>query len=127
MHEEFYAKSLEYINDYDAFIDQIEREKFPHLINTKIERVLEVKPSNHFGEAFKRLQSLFFMLRENDDVFDVFCKNAYRIRYHTNGTFPETLLNFLFNDLTSFHASSRLAIVIEQIIKKEVEISDTPE
>jgi hypothetical protein len=23
----------------------------------------------HFGEAFKRLQSLFFMLRENEDVF----------------------------------------------------------
>jgi len=36
---------------------------------TRIERILETKPSNHFGEAFKRIQSLFFMLRENEDVF----------------------------------------------------------
>ena len=44
-----------------------------------------------------------------------------------NGTFPETLLNYLFNDLTSCHSSLRLSVVIDEIIKKEVEISDTPE
>lgn len=57
----------------------------------------------------------------------MFCKNAYRIRYHTNGTFPETLLNFIFNDITSCHPSSRLSVVILEIVKKEVEISDSPE
>ena len=94
---------------------------------SRTERILETKPQQHFGDAYKRLQTLFFMLRENEDVFEVFCKNAYRIRYHTNGTFPETLLNFLFNDLTSCHASSRLTVVIKEIIEKEVEISDSPE
>jgi ribosomal protein L20A (L18A) len=67
------------------------------------------------------------MLRENEDVFDVFCKNAYRIRYKTNGTFPEALTNFLFNDLTAYHTSHRLSIVIKEVVKKEVEISDTPD
>jgi hypothetical protein len=92
-----------------------------------VERILEAQPQNHFGDAFKRIQALFFMLRENEDVFDVFCKNFYRIRYHTNGTFAETLLNYLFNDFTSYHTSHRISIVIKEIVKKEVEISDTPE
>jgi hypothetical protein len=111
------------VNEQEQFHESIEKYSY----STKIERILVSNPQSHFGEAFKRLQSLFFMLRENEDVFDVFCKNAYRIRYHTNGTFPETLLNYLFNDLTSCHASSRLSVVIREIIKKEVEISDTPE
>ena len=89
--------------------------------------MLETKPSNHFGEAFKRIQSLFFMLRENEDVFQVFCKNAYRIRYNTNGTFPETLLNYLYNDLTTCNTNSRLTVVVKEIIKREVEISDSPD
>jgi hypothetical protein len=105
----------------------VEKDKHPNLVVSKTERILESKPAIHFGEAFKRIQSLFFMLRENEDVFEVFCKNAYRIRYHTNGTFPEALLNFLFNDLTSYHSSHRLSIIIEEIIKKEVEISDSPD
>ena len=33
------------------------------------EYLLDLKPQSHFGEAFKRLQSLFFMLRDNEDVF----------------------------------------------------------
>jgi hypothetical protein len=67
------------------------------------------------------------MLRENEDVFDVFCKNAYRIRYHTNGSFPECLTNYLFNDLTAQNSSNRLSIVIQQIVKKEVDIADAPD
>ena len=67
------------------------------------------------------------MLRESEDVFQVFCNNAYRIRYHTNGTFPETLLNYLFSDLVSCHHSSRLSVVLKEIIQKEVEISDSPD
>ena len=67
------------------------------------------------------------MIRENEDVFKVFCENAYRIRHHANGTFPETLVNFLFNDLTRTQMSGRLGIVMREIIAKEVEISDTPE
>jgi hypothetical protein len=33
----------------------------------------------------------------------------------------------MFTDLTQYHASSRLSIVIKEIIKKEVEISDSPD
>ena len=106
------------------FLQSIDKEKYPL---TKIERKLEIKPSSHFGEAYKRLQGLFFMLRENEDVFQVFCKNSYRIRYQQFGTFHETLLNYIFNDLTSSHASSRLSVVIKEVIKKEIEISDSPD
>lgn len=67
---------------------------------TKIERILETKPQIHFGEAFKRIQSLLFMLRENEDVFQVFCKNLHKLKQEGYGTFPETVANFLFNDLT---------------------------
>ena len=67
------------------------------------------------------------MLRENEDVFDVFCKNFYHLRYNTNGTFPEALLNYIFNDLTSYHASHRLSIFIQEVVKKEVEIYDSPD
>lgn len=67
------------------------------------------------------------MLRENEDVFDAFCRNAFRIRHHANGTFPETLINFLFLDLGKGQMYNRLARVIREIIRKEVEISDTPD
>lgn len=40
------------------------------------------------------------MLRENEDVFQVFSQNLYRIRHEVNGTLSETIVNFLFNDLT---------------------------
>lgn len=40
------------------------------------------------------------MLRENEDVFQVFTKNLYRIRHEVNGSLAETLVNFVFNDLT---------------------------
>jgi hypothetical protein len=83
---------------------------------TRTIRKLETKPSNHFGEAYKRLQSLFLMFRENSDVFDIFCKNAYRIRCHPNGTFAETILNYMFSDLTSCHSNQRVAIVIKELI-----------
>jgi hypothetical protein len=33
----------------------------------------------------------------------------------------------MFADLTQYHSSSRLSIVIKEIIKKEVEISDSPD
>jgi hypothetical protein len=94
-------------------LQEIEKDRYPNLVQTKIERVLELQSSSHFGDAFKRIQALFFMLRENEDVFDVFCKNAFRIRYHTNGSFPESLINYLFNDLTAQNSSNRLSLVIQ--------------
>lgn len=68
------------------------------------------------------------MLRENDDVFQVFCSNLYRLGYEANGTFPETVANFLINDLTLTSGSTtRFSVVMRSIIKKEVEIADTPD
>lgn len=127
LHEEFYKSALKFSNEQDAFQESIEREKNPQMPSSKVERVLDVKPAGHFGEAHKRLQSLFFMLQENQDVFDVFKDNAFKIRYQTNGTFPETMMNYLFNDHTSLNSTSRLSIVIKQIIKNEVGYSGSPD
>lgn len=81
LHIDYYEKALNLANEQDMFNECIERDRQPFYSPTRIERSLSVKPEEHFGEAFKRLQSLFFMLRENEDVFQVFYKNAYRIRY----------------------------------------------
>ena len=95
---------------------------------TKIERVLETKPQTHFGEAFKRIQSLLFMLRENEDVYEVFKKNLYKIRHEINGSLAETLTNFMFNDLThSQGLNKRFVVVMREIIKREVELAETPD
>jgi hypothetical protein len=64
-----------------------------------IESVLVTKPQNHFGEAAKKLQGLLFMLRENQEVFEIFCKYAHNFKYCGNYNFPHTLVNFIFNDL----------------------------
>jgi hypothetical protein len=69
-------------------------------INNGVKQILETKPSNHFGEASKKLQSLFFMLRDNSDVFNLFCAKAHTFNYITDTKFTETLVNFLFRDLT---------------------------
>lgn len=69
LHEEYYKKALSLCNAQEAFMDSLYKEKFPGSANTRVERVLETRPSSHFGDAFKRLQSLFFMLRDNEDVF----------------------------------------------------------
>ena len=57
------------MNEQETFIHSIENEKTPKQAVTKVVRVLETQPKTHFGDAEKRLQSLLFMLRENEDVF----------------------------------------------------------
>jgi hypothetical protein len=118
---------LKFANEQEVFQESIDREKNPIFPSSIVQRVLDVKPQGHFGEAHKRLQSLFFMLQESQDVFEVFKKNAYKIRYQTNGTFPETMMNFLFNDITSLHSNSRLCQVVKHIIKTEIEYSGHPD
>lgn len=68
------------------------------------------------------------MLRENEDVFEVFTKNLYRIRHEVNGSLAETLVNFVFNDLTHTQGlNRRFIVVMREIIKKEVELCETPD
>lgn len=69
LHEEFYKKVLAVSNEKEGFLDSMNREKVSGSSSNKEDKVLDTKPQSHFGEAFKRLQSLFFMLRENEDVF----------------------------------------------------------
>lgn len=127
-HLDYYKQVLSYLNDHESFIQSIENEKTSKQPVIGVKRVLETKPKTHFGEADSRLQSLLFMLRENEDVFSVFCSNLYRIGYEANGTFPETIVNFLFNDLVhTKNNSSRFQVVLRSIIGKEVEIADTPD
>lgn len=68
------------------------------------------------------------MLRENEDVFEIFTKNMYKIRHEVNGSLAETLVNFVFNDLTHTQgANRRLVVVLKEIIRKEVELAETPD
>jgi|LauGreDrversion4_2_1035121.scaffolds.fasta_scaffold49436_1 hypothetical protein len=62
---DYYVKLLQHMNGTEAFNNMVEKDRYPNLVLTNHERVLESTPSNHFGDAFKRIQSLFFMLREN--------------------------------------------------------------
>eukprot|EP00347_Sterkiella_histriomuscorum_P018883 403343810 len=127
-HIDYYKQQLSYMNEHDMFLQSIQHDQFPHIPMTKIERVLETKPQTHFGEAFKRIQSLLFMLRENEDVYEVFKKNLYKIRHEINGSLAETLTNFMFNDLThSQGLNKRFVVVMREIIKREVELAETPD
>ena len=40
------------------------------------------------------------MVRDNEDVFKQFCKHAKNFYYDLNDTFVETMINFMFRDLT---------------------------
>ncbi|CDW79851.1 rab5 gdp gtp exchange factor [Stylonychia lemnae] len=130
-HQEYYKQQLAFISEHNIFNQSIEKDELVHLPKstlTKTERTLEVKPQVQFGEAFKRIQSLLFMLRENEDVFQVFSQNLYKLSNNLNGSIPETLVNFLFNDLTySQGLNARFMIIMRLIIKKEVEIAESPD
>ncbi len=60
------------------------------------------------------------MLRENDDVFKLFCKEARNFYYELNDGFDESLVNFLFRDLTLCKSDKKLAKLIKEVVKSEV-------
>ena len=68
------------------------------------------------------------MIRDNEDVFNLFCKNAkdFKYEYDLNDGFVETMVNFMFRDLTQCKGDKKLAVLIREIIKSEVEESDSP-
>ena len=68
------------------------------------------------------------MLRENEDVFQVFSQNVHKLKYENCSSFAETLVSFLFNDMTQSQTSnSRFIIVMKAIIKNEVEQAESPD
>lgn len=68
------------------------------------------------------------MLRENEDVFQVFTKNVYRIRQVSSGSFAETLVNFLFNDLTNTQIlNRRFLVAMREIIRCDVQLANSPD
>lgn len=114
------------MTDYDYFQSQVKSQSASYIETERKDRVLEDKPNNHFGEATSKIQSLLFMLRENDDVFKLFCKEARNFYYELNEGFDETLVNFLFRDLTLCKSDKKLSLVIREIIRSEVKEFDNP-
>jgi hypothetical protein len=57
------------MSDFKKFKEEVQKLKYPNYCPAKVENVLEVNPNAHFGEASKKISSLLFMLRENEDVF----------------------------------------------------------
>lgn len=64
------------------------------------------------------------MIRENEDVFNLFCKEARNFYYELNEGFDETLVNFLFRDLTLCKSDKKLALLIRETIRNEVKECD---
>jgi hypothetical protein len=62
------------------------------------------------------------MIRENSDVFNLFCSKAHNFIYITNPKFTETLVNFLFRDLTNSSSDKKLAHLIRHVIKNETQM-----
>lgn len=60
------------------------------------------------------------MLRENEDVFKVFSQKAHKMNYLVNEGFVDTLTNFIYTDLCKSQSDNKLAVVIRQLIKEEV-------
>ncbi len=58
------------------------------------------------------------MLRENQDVFDVFSRKAAKL--DVSESFVETLANFIYNDLTRSQSDKKLAVVMKNWIREEV-------
>jgi len=93
---------------------------FPSYCIAKVTNELEIKPDNHFGEASKKIQSLLFMLRENEDVYTLFSRKAHKMLNLMNEGFVETLANMIFNDLTRSQSEKKLAVIVRQWIREEV-------
>jgi hypothetical protein len=100
------------MNQVDDFENSIFKDKFPQALTSINERDFELNPSNHFGEASKRLQSLLFMIRDHEDVFTLFCANFSSFKPFENESFIETLVNFLYNDLTQPQGEAKLSLLI---------------
>lgn len=108
------------MTDNDQFTNEVKSLAASYIETERSDRVLEDRPSNHFGEATSKIQSLLFMIRENEDVFNLFCREAKNFYYELNDGFDETLVNFLFRDLTMCQSDRKLALVMREIIRSEV-------
>ena len=95
-----------------------------HIENhTKHKRVLQRDLIEQFGSnAPEKLQRLFFMIRENQDVFNVFCERIVQFAYENDGFYlAEFIVHFLFLDLTNSVIDKKLTYFIYKIILNDTD------
>ena len=63
------------------------------------------------------VQSLLFMLRDNEDVFNVFCK---KFPLYVNNALVDTIMNFMFNDIVSDQSDKRILRLMKEVIIEEI-------
>lgn len=99
--------------------DQEEAEFFKM---AQLPRILVKDPSQQFGsKAPEKLSRLLFMIRENQDVFDVFVnKLPELVITNREADLANPIVNFMFNDLVSAHLNKRLFYISYQIAMSEV-------
>jgi hypothetical protein len=88
----------------------------------QLPRILVKDPSHQFGsKAPEKLSRLLFMIRENQDVFDVFVnKLPELVIANREADLADPIVNFMFNDLVSPHLNKRLYYISYQVAMSEV-------
>lgn len=77
-------------------------------------KVLNRNLTTQFGtKAPEKLKRLLFMVRENQDVFKVFCEKfvEFQLQY-TYLTFVDSLINYFFDTLTDQAAAQKLSYFV---------------
>jgi hypothetical protein len=65
-----------------------------------------------------KIQSLLTMIHENDDVFEIFCK---KIPSYAASSLLQTIMNYMFNNLTRSQGEVKLCKFMKLIIHEEVD------
>lgn len=104
------------------------------IIQKRLKRDLKWQFGSKGGPATEKLQRLFFMLRDNQDVFQVFLDNFFDLLFQLhNGPqeeyfdLPEAMVHFMFQDLTKSQMNTKLVLVIHYLTSRTfVKDGDAP-
>lgn len=129
MHVEYYDELLKYNHKFENFLQDFniedfmkkKRENEEAIKINKPQKVLQRNLSSQFGtKAPEKMQRLFFMLRENQEVIDVFVDNLlnYICDCKSALTLAEFIIHFMFLDLTSSEPNLKLTQIVYRITLK---------
>lgn len=128
-HINYYSTLLSYNSDHDNFKKQSTLENSsndPNVRAPKHERILERKPDRQFLEGFNKMKTLLFFLRDNEEVFRIFARNAYKVKKGADrDRLAEAVTNLLYNDLTSPNPDRRLVLFLKEMIHGEMQQIDS--
>ena len=82
--------------------------------------VLSRDLTQQFGtKALEKLQRLLCMLRENQDVFQIFTQNVIRFSFDAQSLeLAEAIVHFMFLDLASPQLDRKLVFIIHEIMSR---------